>query len=146
MKKKIEASCKLDGKDWVYSPMVKEHFFNPQNILLNEINYRADGYGSVESPDCGDAMNVWIKVNRKTKRIKECKWRTFGCASAIASASMMSIMAIENGGMQIEEAQKIKPEQIVKRLGGLPDQKFHCSVLGHLALKEAVLDYLSDKK
>jgi NifU-like protein involved in Fe-S cluster formation len=112
--------------------------------LLDETNYRADGAGSVGSPACGDIMNVWIKVNRKTKRIKECKWRTFGCASAIASASMMSIMATENGGMDLETAQNLKPQQIVERLGGLPDRKFHCSVLGHEALRLAVLDYLTN--
>lgn len=139
--KKVSKKCGYDGDDWVYSPEVREHFFFPKNILYDESAYKADGVGSVGSPECGDFMNVWIKIDKKTGRIKECKWRTFGCASAIASASMMSVMATENGGMDLTTAKKLKPQQIVERLGGLPDKKFHCSVLGHKALREAVLDY-----
>ena len=146
MKKNIQKNkCSPDGNDWVYSKAVKEHFFNPRNILLDETGYKADGVGTVGSPECGDVMIVWIKVNKKTNRIKECKWRTFGCASAIASASMMSVMATEKGGMDLKAAQMLKPQQIVERLGGLPDRKFHCSVLGHEALREAVIDYLNHK-
>jgi len=135
-----------DGENWIYSDEVREHFFFPKNILFDEKKYEADGFGSVGSPECGDVMNVWIKVDKKSGRIKECKWRTFGCASAIASASMMSVMATENGGMNLKTAQTLKPEQIVERLGGLPDRKFHCSVLGHEALREAVIDYLNHAK
>jgi len=138
-------TCSLDGAGWIYSDVVKDHFFFPRNILLDEIGYKADGTGTVGSPECGDVMIVWIKVNKKTNRIKECKWRTFGCASAIASASMMSVMATEKGGMDLKTAQTLKPQQIVERLGGLPDRKFHCSVLGHEALREAVGDYLNKK-
>ncbi|HZJ34666.1 MAG TPA: iron-sulfur cluster assembly scaffold protein [Candidatus Angelobacter sp.] len=144
--KNNKKSCSNDGEDWVYSPEVREHFFFPKNILFDESNYNADGMGSVGSPECGDVMNVWIKINKKTNRITECKWRTFGCASAIASASMMSVMATENGGMDLETAQNLKPQQIVERLGGLPDRKFHCSVLGHKALRKAVLDYIKHAK
>jgi len=125
---------------------VREHFFFPKNILFDDSNYKADGIGSIGSPECGDVMNVWIKVDKKTGKIKECKWRTFGCASAIASASMMSVMATENGGMTLKDAKKLKPQQIVVRLGGLPDRKFHCSVLGHKALRNAVMDYLEHAK
>jgi NifU-like protein involved in Fe-S cluster formation len=139
-------SCGSDGENWAYSSEVREHFFSPKNILFDDSDYKADGIGSVGSPECGDAMHVWIKVDKKTKRIKECKWRTFGCASAIASASMMSVMASENGGMDLKTAQNLKPQQIVERLGGLPDRKFHCSVLGHKALREAVLNYLQHEK
>lgn len=135
-----------DGVGWVYSETVKLHFFCPRNILMDEKGYEYDGQGMVGSPECGDVMNVWIKVDKKTNRIKECKWRTFGCATAVASSSMMSVMATENGGMTLEEAQRLKPEQIVERLGGIPDRKFHCSVLGHEALREAVLDYLNKTK
>jgi NifU-like protein involved in Fe-S cluster formation len=142
--KKNNKKCNSDGEGWVYSSEVREHFFFPKNILVDESSYKADGLGIVGSPECGDVMKVWIKINKKTKRIKECKWRTFGCASAIASASMMSIMATENGGMNLKTAQTLKPQQIVDRLGGLPDRKFHCSVLGHEALREAVLNYLKN--
>ena len=137
--------CSSDGESWIYSKTVKDHFFHPRNILLDETGYKADGVGTVGSPECGDVMIAWIKVNKKTNRIKECKWRTFGCASAIASASMMSVMATEKGGMDLKSAQTLKPQQIVERLGGLPDRKFHCSVLGHEALREAVEDYLKHK-
>lgn len=142
--KKVTAKI-CDGEGWVYSPEVKEHFFFPKNILFDDFCYKADGMGTVGSPNCGDVMHVWIKVNKKKGVIKECKWRTFGCASAIAAASMMSVMATENGGMTLLEAQNLKPQQIVDRLGGLPDRKFHCSVLGHKALKEAVINYLNNQ-
>lgn len=134
------ATCGGDT-DWLYSDIVKEHFFNPQNILINDTDYESDGIGIVGSPACGDMMVVWIRVNQKTKRITECAWRTFGCASAIASTSMMSVMATENGGMSLHDAKRLMPEAILERLGGLPDRKYHCSVLGHQALHEAVLDY-----
>lgn len=130
-----------DVGDWLYSETVRDHFFNPRNLLINDADYVADGIGVVGSPACGDMMAVWIKVNPKTKRICECKWRTFGCGSAIASTSMLSVMATENGGMALETAKKVAPEAIIERLGGLPDIKYHCSVLGHQALREAVKDY-----
>jgi len=133
-----------DGDNWLYSEIVKDHFFNPRNILLNEAEYVADGIGVVGSPACGDVMAVWVKIDEQTGRIKECKWRTFGCASAIASTSMMSVMATENGGMSLARAKKITPESIIERLGGLPDRKYHCSVLGHAALREAITDYEND--
>ena len=143
MKKKI---VKKDGEGWVYTSIIKEHFFHPRNVLIDESKYKADGVGMVGNPYCGDMMNIWIKVDKKKGRIKECKWRTFGCASAIASTSMMSVMVTENGGKTIEDAMKITPKQIADRLGGMPDKKFHCSVLGHEALREAVLDYLKNIK
>lgn len=127
---------------WVYSETVKDHFFNPRNALQDDTNYQADGMGVTGSPACGDMMTVWIMIDPATHTIQECKWRTFGCASAIASTSMMSVMVTENGGMDIKEAMRLKPEQIIERLGGLPDIKFHCSVLSHIALREAINDYL----
>ena len=139
-RKKIKTTtCDVEG--WLYSETVKDHFFNPRNILLDEANHIADGIGIVGSPACGDMMAVWIKVNPATKKITECKWRTFGCASAIASTSMMSVMTTENGGMALSRAKRMTPEAIIERLGGLPDRKYHCSVLGHAALREAVADY-----
>lgn len=134
------------NQSWVYSDIVKDHFFNPRNLLLDDTGYIADGKGEVGSMACGDVMLVWIKVDPESKRISECKWRTFGCASAIASTSMMSLMATENGGMTFEKAMTLKPEEIVERLDGLPDRKFHCSVLGQEALRAAVEDYLKIKE
>jgi NifU-like protein involved in Fe-S cluster formation len=134
------------SSDWLYSDIVKEHFMNPKNFLIDDEKYESDGKGMVGSPACGDMMVVWIKVDEKNQKIKECKWKTFGCASAIASTSMMSVMVTENDGMEITEAISLKPEQIIERLGGLPDRKFHCSVLGQEALRNAILDYQTNGK
>ena len=131
-------------EDWLYSEVVKDHFFNPRNYLAEE-KYEADGFGTAGSPVCGDLMKVWIKVDSKTNKITDCKWQTFGCASAIASTSMMSVMVMENGGMDLEEAKKLNAEKIMARLGGLPDNKIHCSVLGHLALRSAIEDFLKKR-
>lgn len=133
-------ACGTDAP-WLYSDIVKDHFFHPRNLLLDEATYEADGIGIVGSPACGDMMVVWVKIDKKTKRVKECKWRTFGCASAIASTSMMSVMATEDGGMLLTHAKRLTPEAILERLGGLPPQKYHCSVLGHQALREAIEDF-----
>lgn len=124
---------------WAYSDIVRDHFFNPRNLLENEKDFKADGIGTVGSPACGDVMKMWIKV--KDNKITECKWQTFGCASAIASTSMLSEMVTENGGIDIEEALKIKPIDIINRLEGLPSNKIHCSVLGDQALRDAIYDY-----
>lgn len=135
-----------DVEDWFYSETVKEHFLKPQNLLIDEKNYKADGVGIVGSPACGDMMAVWVKIDKDNNKIKECKWRTFGCASAIASTSMMSVIATENGGMSLKQAKRLTPELIIERLGGLPDRKYHCSVLGHQALREAINDYEKNEK
>jgi NifU-like protein involved in Fe-S cluster formation/bacterioferritin-associated ferredoxin len=91
--------------------------------------------------NCGDMMKMWIKVDKESDRIIECKWQTFGCGSAIASTSMLSVMLTENGGMKIDDALKLRPQDIVKRLIDLPQRKFHCSVLGDKALRAAINDY-----
>lgn len=135
----ISNTCNV--QEWLYSDVVKDHFFNPRNILLDDKDYRADGIGISGSPLCGDMMAVWIKIDENTDKIQECKWRTFGCASAIGSTSMMSVMVTENGGMTLALAKRISPEAIIERLGGLPDRKYHCSVLGHEALRKAIEDY-----
>lgn len=129
-----------EGKAWLYTDVVKDHFFNPKNLLKHgeEIKYQADCVGRVGSPACGDEMVLWLKIDKKSERITECKWQTFGCASAIASTSMLSVMVLENGGMTIKEALKIRPQDILARLGGLPARKIHCSVLGDQALRSAI--------
>jgi len=135
------------GKCWLYSDKVKEHFFNPKNIFksdqeLEDYKKNADGIGQVGSPACGDVMEMFIKVNKKDNTIKECRWRTFGCASALASTSILSEMVI---GKTLAEAKKITPQDIVKELGGLPARKIHCSVLGDQALRKAIEDYEAKK-
>ena len=139
-KKNDVQTCQSEA-GWVYSEIVKDHFFHPRNILIDDATYVSDGVGVVGSPACGDMMVVWIRVSADKTRVAECKWRTFGCASAIASTSMMSVMATENGGMLLKHAKRLSPEAIITRLGGLPDRKYHCSVLGHQALREAIMDY-----
>ncbi len=137
---------KTEKQKWFYTEKVKEHFFNPKNVLKTESEVRtfektADAIGMVGSPVCGDMMKVWIKVKNNT--ITDIKWQTFGCASAIASTSVMSEMA---KGMTLSQAAKIKPADIVKKLGSLPAQKIHCSVLGDQALRAAIESYLEKKR
>lgn len=91
--------------------------------------------------NCGDIMKMWLKIEPKTGRIEDVKWRTFGCASAIAATSMYSLMLAEKGGKTIKQALKIKPQDVIKRLGGLPNRKIHCSVLADLAFKKAIKNY-----
>ncbi|MDD5163896.1 MAG: iron-sulfur cluster assembly scaffold protein [Candidatus ainarchaeum sp.] len=134
----------IGNEGWFYSEKVKDHFFNPRNIFKSKAEakkYKADGIGTIGSPICGDVMKLWIKVDKKTDRIKECKFQTFGCASAIASTSMLTVMATEKGGMKLDKALKLTPKDIMERLGGLPERKVHCSVLGDKALREAINDY-----
>lgn len=131
-------------KGWFYTDTVKDHFFHPKNFLEDEAGYGEAYLGMVGSPACGDAMKVWLKIEKEadgTERIKDFKWKTFGCASAIASTSMLSVMVTENGGMPVEDALKLRPQDIMARLGGLPARKVHCSVLGDKALRSAVMDY-----
>jgi len=134
------------GRGWFYSDTVKDHFFHPRNLLPSKEakRYKADGIGQVGSPKCGDVTYIWIKV--KDDRIVDCKFETMGCASAIASTSMLSVMVTENGGMKIDEALKITPKNILQRLGGLPARKIHCSVLGDKALRDAINDYFKKTK
>jgi NifU-like protein involved in Fe-S cluster formation len=132
-----------DGGGWLYSDTVKDHFFNPKNFMKygEEETFKYNGLGRVGSPACGDEMVLWLQIDEKDERIKNCRWRTFGCGSAIASTSVLSEMITENGGMKIDDALKIKAQDILERLGGLPDRKIHCSVLGDKALQAAINDY-----
>lgn len=140
-----------DVKEWYYSEKVKKHFFHPKNILIKDPKLgEFDAEGEVGSAACGDVMKMWVKlaptrasgINPKTNRIKKLKWRTFGCATAIASTSIFSEMATRNGGLTIEQALKITPQDIIKELGGLPAIKIHCSVLADQAFKKTIENYL----
>ena len=127
--------------DWIYSDKVKEHFINPKNLMLDE-DYQYDAKGSVGSIQCGDQMEMFLIIDEESDTITDCKWKTYGCASAIASTSVLSEMV---KGMSLEEASKITPKDIIKELGGLPDNKIHCSVLGDQALREAIKNYRASK-
>lgn len=144
-------------KNWLYSEEVKKHFFNPYKFLKEEENpssrkatkdknFKADGYGEIGSTACGDVMKFWIKIDKSGEKITDCRWRTYGCGSAIASTSVLAKMITEKGGMKIKDALKIKPQDIIKRLKGLPAIKVHCSVLGDQALRKAIQNYLESSK
>jgi len=123
---------------WVYSDKAKDHFINPRNVLEDENSYAADGKGTVGNIKCGDEMLVAIKVDKEKNIITDCKWKTYGCASAIASTSVLSEMV---KGMPLEKAYRLSPKDIAKELDGLPEHKIHCSVLGDKALRAAIDDY-----
>lgn len=133
---------KAEVEEWYYSDKVKEHFFKPKNFLTKDPEEgEFDAYGEAGNFACGDIMKMWLKIEPGTKRIKDLKWRTWGCASAIAATSIFSVMITEKGGMTIEDALKITPQDIIKRLHGLPPRKVHCSVLADQAFRKAVENY-----
>lgn len=122
---------------WAYTDIVKEHFLSPRNFLMgDDSNYPHDAEGIVGNPICGDQMKMYITVQDNV--ITDIKWKTYGCASAIASTSALSELA---KGKTLDAALKIGPAEIAEFLGGLPQHKFHCSVLGHQALAAAIESY-----
>jgi len=121
-----------------YSEKVMEHFKNPKNV--GEIP-DADGIGNVGNPVCGDIMRLYIKV--EDNKIKDAKFKTFGCGAAIATSSMVTEIV---KGKTVEEALKISNKAVAEALGGLPPIKMHCSVLAEQALKSAIDDYLAKKE
>ncbi|OGN09382.1 MAG: hypothetical protein A3C61_00780 [Candidatus Yanofskybacteria bacterium RIFCSPHIGHO2_02_FULL_39_10] len=126
--------------NYVHIPIKAVSFENFDGRLANlEVDkthtYLTDAF---LAHNCGDVMRVWLKIDPKGDKITDFKWRTFGCASAIAATSMLSVMVTERGGMKIDKALQIKPQHITARLGGLPNRKIHCSVLGDKALRTAV--------
>lgn len=122
----------------MYSAKVMDHFMNPRNV--GEMP-EADGMGMEGNPTCGDAMQIFIKV--QDDRIVDAKFRTFGCGAAIAVSSMVTEMV---KGKTLDEALSISKEAVADALDGLPPQKMHCSNLGADALRKAIEDYRSKKK
>lgn len=118
-----------------YNETVIEHFNNPRNVGESE---RKDGVGQVSSPACGDTTFIYLDVADGI--IQDVKFKTFGCAAAIASSSMLTEMA---KGLTLAEAKKLTNQAVVDALGGLPEVKIHCSVLAAEALQKAIEDYES---
>ena len=122
----------------LYNDKVMEHFRNPRNVGEME---NPDGVGRVGDPICGDVMELYIKV--KDGIIVDAKFKTFGCAAAIATSSMVTDMV---KGKSVEEALKISNKAVVEALHGLPPAKVHCSVLAEDALKSAIENYLGHQR
>jgi len=118
-----------------YSDKVMDHFYNPRNV--GEIK-DANGVGEVGNAACGDIMKIWIKVD-ENGIITDAKFRTFGCASAIASSSMATTLII---GKPLSEARELTNKAIAEALDGLPPSKIHCSVLAADAINRAIDDHL----
>lgn len=117
----------------MYSDIVMDHFTNPRNTGVID---DADGVGEVGNPVCGDMMTFYIKV--QDERLVDVKFQTFGCVAAIAVSSIVSEMA---KGRKLEEAKLITNKKVAETLGGLPQNKMHCSNLGAEALALAIKNY-----
>ena len=117
----------------LYSEKVMDHFRNPRNVGVIE---DADGVGEVGNAKCGDIMKMYLKIEDDI--IKDVKFETFGCGSAIASSSMATEMI---KGQPVAEAEKLTNKAVAEALDGLPDYKMHCSVLAEEAIKSALEDY-----
>ncbi|HEY5460602.1 MAG TPA: Fe-S cluster assembly scaffold protein NifU [Deferrimonas sp.] len=117
-----------------YSEKVMDHFMNPRNV--GEIE-SPDGVGEVGNPACGDMMRLYLKIEEG--RVRDAKFRTFGCGAAIASSSMLTEMI---KGKTVDEARAITNLQVAEALDGLPAVKIHCSVMAEQAVKSALDDYV----
>jgi nitrogen fixation protein NifU and related proteins len=125
-----------------YSKQVIDHYENPKNVGGFTKDDKDVGTGMVGAPACGDVMRLQIKVNKKTGRIEDAKFKTYGCGSAIASSSLVTEWV---KGKTLDEALEIKNSQISEELA-LPPVKIHCSILAEDAIKAAVLDYKTRNK
>lgn len=117
----------------MYNEKVLDHAKNPRNQGEME---NADAVGEFSNPDCGDSTVIYLKV--KDNIITDVKFETFGCAAAMASSSILTEMV---KGKTLEEAFQITEEMVAKELGGLPEHKMHCSLIGVDALKDAIINY-----
>lgn len=121
---------------WDYTEEVMEHYRNPKNV--GKID-DADAVGEAGSLTCGDALKIYLKIENNV--VVDAKFQTFGCGSAVASSSVLTEMII---GKPLDEVKKITNKEIADKLGGLPPEKMHCSVMGHEALENALSKYLNE--
>ena len=130
-----DESPAYSGPVLFFNETVIDHFTNPRNV--GELRtMRTDGYALVGDPACGDQMKLWISVTEG--RISDIKFRSFGCPGAIATSSMLTVLA---EGKTIEEAKQITDDDVIEALGGIPERKKHCSLLGIKALQAAIKDF-----
>ncbi len=118
-----------------YNDLVVDHFMNPRNVGEMPAD-EASGYALVGDPSCGDEMKLWIRV--ASDRIVDIRFKSFGCPGAIATSSMATTLAL---GKTLEEAAVLTDDDVIEALGGIPEDKKHCSLLGINALQKAINDY-----
>lgn len=118
-----------------YNDIVMEHVANPRNVgeMSDE---EADGFSEIGDPSCGDVLKLWIK--EKSGKIADIKFKTFGCPGAISTSSMMTVLV---KGKTLQKAKDITDDEVVEALGGIPEQKRHCSLLGVKALHDAIRNF-----
>jgi nitrogen fixation NifU-like protein len=130
-----EEQPEYSGPVLFYSDALIDHFVNPRNV--GELpDAETDGYGLVGDPSCGDQMKLWISV--REGKIEKIAFKSFGCPGAIATSSMLTDLA---KGRTLQEARQITDDDVVEALGGIPERKKHCSLLGVLALQAAIKDW-----
>lgn len=122
---------------WEYSEEVMDHYRNPRNV--GKID-SADAVGEAGSLSCGDMLKIYLKIENNI--VVDAKFQTFGCGSAVASSSILTEMII---GKTLTEVKKITNKDIADKLGGLPPEKMHCSVMGHEALEDALKHYFNEE-
>ena len=144
----VEEMSKMDRDDinssrsgvLSYNERVRDHFINPRNV--GEMKFEeTDGFSVTGDASCGDTLFLWIKV--KSGRIHDIKFKSFGCPGAIATSSMLTSLA---KGKTVAEAKKITDNDVIRALGGIPAQKEHCSLLGVVALRNAIKEYEDKNK
>jgi nitrogen fixation NifU-like protein len=124
----------MEPSDSAYNQKILDHFLHPRNV--GEIE-NADGYAKIGDPNCGDFIKVWLRIENET--IVDFKYKVFGCWGAISTTSVVSELAI---GKSISEATKITDDDVVRALGGIPENKQHCSLLGVQGLRAALADFV----
>jgi nitrogen fixation protein NifU and related proteins len=133
--KKTGQQPEYTGPVLYYNETVIDHFTNPRNVGELREN-ETDGYGLVGDPACGDQMKLWISIH--SGKINRIAFKSYGCPGAIATSSMLTDLA---KGRTIEEARGITDDDVIEALGGIPEKKKHCSLLGVLALQAAIKDW-----